>query len=361
MEFSWTREQQALNQRMREAGAAVQGIDDLARIGALGLCIPASYGGGGRGLLDTAYAFEGLGASCPDGGLLLAAGAHLFGVAMTVARSGSDAQRARWLPDLAVGHTIATVAATEAEAGSDIAAVTTEIAPHDGGYVVRGEKRYVTFADRAGLLLVVGRAHAAGGTAAGRGLSAALVPAGDGVVAGELYPTAGLRGARLGPVRFDDVPIDDGALLGRPGAGMAVFQLAMTFERALVLAFRVGAMQRALDEAVRGVRKRGVGKHQAVSHRVARMKLRLETARLLVYRAAWMLDRNERAHADAALAKWHLAEAAAESAFDAMRLCGARGFVEPAMAAELDDCMGGTIHSGTSDVLANVVAGWLGL
>jgi alkylation response protein AidB-like acyl-CoA dehydrogenase len=66
-------------------------------------------------------------------------------------------------------------------------------------------------------------------------------------------------------VRFDDVLIDDGALLGRPGEGMAVFQLAMTFERALVLAFRLGAMQRALDEAVRGVRKRGVGKHQAVS------------------------------------------------------------------------------------------------
>jgi alkylation response protein AidB-like acyl-CoA dehydrogenase len=136
----------------------------------------------------------------------------------------------------------------------------------------------------------------------------------------------------------------------------------MTYERALVLAFRLGAMQRGLDEAVRFVRERRLGdqaiaEHQAVQHRIARMKRRLETSRLLVYRAAWLIDSGERATAEAALAKWHLAEAAMTSAFDALQLRGASGYLAASgLCAELDDTLGGSIHSGTEDVLASIVA-----
>jgi alkylation response protein AidB-like acyl-CoA dehydrogenase len=172
----------------------------------------------------------------------------------------------------------------------------------------------------------------------------------------------GLRSARLAPVAYDT---EADGVLGRAGAGMAVFQTAMSFERALVLAFRLGAMARGLDEAIAFARTRRLGDapiahHQAVSHRIARMKLRLESARLLVYRAAWLLDRGERdAHGEAALAKWHLADAAVESALDAIRLRGGAGYqTEAGLAVELDDAVGGTIHSGTADVLADIVARW---
>jgi alkylation response protein AidB-like acyl-CoA dehydrogenase len=87
------------------------------------------------------------------------------------------------------------------------------------------------------------------------------------------------------------------------------------------------------------------------------MKLRLETARLLVYRTAWALDQGERAQADAALAKWHLAEAALHSATDALLLRGGAGFLESAtLGAQLNDALGGSIHSGTQDVLPLIVA-----
>lgn len=347
---------------MRELGAEVARAEADARMGllaaagVLGLCLPREHGGGGETLVSTAYAFEGLGAALDDGGLLLAAGAHLFGVAMTVAKVGSPEQRARWLPPLARGAAVATVAVTEEGAGSDVSAVAASVAPRgDGGagFAASGDKRYVTFADRATLYLFVGRA------ASGRGLTAALVEGGPGVVVGAPLDTAGLRGARLAPVSFRDAEV--AAILGKPGAGMAVFQVAMAYERALVLAFRLGAMERALAEAVAFVKKRRLAGHQAVTHRLARMKRRLEAARLLSYRAAWALDQGQRAQLDAALAKWHLADAAMASALDALRLRGGAGYLERAgLSAELTDTLGGAIHSGTPDVLANIVAAWLG-
>ncbi len=141
----------------------------------------------------------------------------------------------------------------------------------------------------------------------------------------------------------------------------------MTFERALILAFRLGAMERALGEAVRFAREREIGgqaiaRHQAVAHRLAQMKLRLETSRLLIYRAAWALDQGERGQAEAALAKWHTADSAVASRARRppapRRRWLPRGERPP---SAIDDALGGSIHSGTSDVLATIVARWLGV
>ncbi|MEJ7734622.1 MAG: acyl-CoA dehydrogenase family protein [Polyangiaceae bacterium] len=369
MDFGWSAAQEEHFARMRTLGAEVQAAapDDrlgrLAAAGVLGLALSSDHGGSGLDLLTTAGAFEALGTTCADGGVLLAAGAHLFGAALTVQRVGTAEQRAAWLPRLARGEVLATVAATEEASGSDIAAALATATPRaGGGFSVDGRKRYVTSADRAGLFLVFARQPAPAA-----GLVALLVPAGPRVVAGPLWATAGLRGARLAPVELRDVEVGPEAVLGRAGAGMAVFQIAMAFERALVLAFRLGAMQRQLDAAVTFARQREAGgvpiaRHQAVAHRVARMKLRLETARLVLYRAAWVLDRGQRGQAEAALAKWHVASEALESALDAVHLRGGAGYLsEGEEPGAIDDALGGTIHSGTADVLATIVARWLGV
>jgi alkylation response protein AidB-like acyl-CoA dehydrogenase len=366
MDFGYSPAQRALFARMQRLGETVQALDEsermaaLAREGVLGLSIPADRGGGGLDLVSTACAFEGLGWHL-DAGLLLAAGAHLFGVAMTIARVGTEAQRARFLPVFARGELIASVAATEHDAGSDVSAVSSTLVRDGEGFLARGEKRYVTFADRADVFFWLGRRPG------DRGLTVALVERGPGVSPADLYETAGLRGARLGPVSFADAVVPAGNVIGKPGAGMVVFQLAMCFERALVLAFRLGAMQRQLDEAVAFARRRKVGgkriaEHQAVSHRIVAMKARLESARLLTHKAAAALDAGERAHAESALAKWCLAEAAVDNALDAIRLRGGAAILrDEGHAAVLDDALGGTMHSGTRDVLADIIAGWLGL
>ncbi|AUX46777.1 acyl-CoA dehydrogenase [Sorangium cellulosum] len=382
MDFGWTPAQRAVADRMcalgaeADAAAPEERMGVLARGGALGLPIARALGGEGLDLVTTALAYEGLGATLRDGGVLLAAGAHLFGVALLVARVGTAEQQRAWLPRMACGDCVATVAATEAGAGSDVAAVqATADRTAAGGYRLTGEKRYVTWADRADVYLAVARAggegRATSATRTAHGLTALLVPraaAPDGSVRpGAPLATAGLRGARLAPVSFSGCELGPDALLGRAGAGLAVFQIAMTYERALILAFRLGAMERALGEAVRFARERELGgqpiaRHQAVAHRIAQMKLRLETSRLLIYRAAWALDQGDRAQADAALAKWHAADSAVLFALDALHLRGGAGYLEESgLPSAVDDALGGSIHSGTSDVLATVVARWLGL
>ncbi|WP_437315106.1 acyl-CoA dehydrogenase family protein [Sorangium sp. So ce385] len=391
MDFGWTPAQRAVHDRMRALGAEADAAapDDrmgvLARGGALGLPIARDLGGEGLDLVTTALAYEGLGATLRDGGVLLAAGAHLFGVALLLARVGTPAQQRAWLPRMATGERMATVAATEAGAGSDVASVEATADRTAAGYRLTGEKRYVTWADRADVYFALARDGGDGGAPA-RGLTALLVPrdaaggaGGAGAPAaaegpgaarirpGALLATAGLRGARLAPVSFAGCEVGPDALLGRAGAGLAVFQIAMTYERALILAFRLGAMERALGEAVRFARERAIGgqsiaRHQAVAHRLAQMKLRLETSRLLVYRAAWELDQGHRGQAEAALAKWHTADSALQSALDDLQLRGGAGYLEESgLPSAVDDALGGSIHSGTSDVLATIVARWLGV
>ncbi len=398
MDFGLSNTQRELHQKMVALGeqAAVaepnERLSLLAKEGVLGLSIPLEYGGSGLDLVSTAYAYEGLGKSLRDGGVLLAAGAHLFGVAMMIAKVGSEAQKAHFLPRLASGEVIATVGATEEESGSDVANVRGYAEAADGGYRVFAKKRYVTAAHRAGLFFVVVR-----NGATGRDLTTLLVhrpnesaahafrnpmpsdsiappspppssaPDANNIHIGPPLNVMGLRNAGLAPVVMDGAFAPESALLGRRGAGLAVFQIAMTFERALILAFRLGTMESDLAHAIAFVRKRSLGetpiaKHQAVSHRIARMKLRLETARLLTYRAAWTLDQGMRGHAEAALAKWHVAESATQSALDALKLRGGEGFLEGSgLMQNVDDVLGGAIHSGTEDVLPNIVSAWLGL
>lgn len=373
MEFGWTAAQRGHHERMRALGTEVEALAPPARLaalasgGALGLPLPVDAGGAGLDLVTTAYAWEGLGATLGDAGTLLAAGAHLFGVALPIAKIGTDEQKARWLGPLARGEVLAAVAATEEAAGSNVAAIEASTERTSSGrLVVRGAKRWVTGARSAELFLVVARSPDA--TASTHGLVTLLVPrAAGGIRVGEPWPVAGLATAGLAPVEIDGAEVGDDAVLGRSGAGLAVFQVAMAYERALVLAFRLGAMERDLDAAVAFAKTRAPGgvpiaRHQAVAHRIARMKLRLETARLLTYRAAWELDVGARGQLEAALAKWHVAAVAVESALDAMQLRGGAGLLEPAgHAATVVDALGGTIHSGTEDVLATIVARWLGL
>jgi alkylation response protein AidB-like acyl-CoA dehydrogenase len=369
MDFEWSEPERALHARMRALGTEIAGLSPderharLAAEGVLGLPIPADRGGGGFSLVATAHAYEGLGETLGDAGLLLAAGAHLFGVVLPLDKVGTPEQRARWIPELASGRAIATIAATESRAGSDVASVeTVHEATPGGGFRVTGSKCYVTNADRSDLFVVLAR------DAGGTGVSALLVPAKlPGVRVGAPLATAGLANARLAEVTFEGVEVGADAVLGRVGGGRTIFQIAMTYERALILAFRLGAMQRQLEEAVRFARERRVGgepiaKHESVSHRVARMKLRLETSRLLLYKTAWQLERGERGQVEAALTKWQVAEAALQSALDALSLRGGSGFLEASgLPGAVDDTIGATIHSGTQDVLAGIVARWLGL
>jgi hypothetical protein len=155
--------------------------------------------------------------------------------------------------------------------------------------------------------------------------------------------------------------------LGGEGQGARIFNDSMEWERTYILAWQIGAMERQVAEAARYARERKLGgkpisRFQAVSHRLADMRIRLEAARLLLYRAAWLKSEGKPASMESAIAKVFAAEAAVASALDAIQVHGGYGYAtEMGIECTLRDAVGGRIYSGTSEVLRNVISRELGL
>jgi alkylation response protein AidB-like acyl-CoA dehydrogenase len=374
---SLTPDQQTLRDRFATLGAELEPLLQAAAPGAMprpawqrladsgifGFPVPKSAGGTGRGALDTVLAFEGLGLGCADLGFLFAANAHLWGAVLPLALHGDARQIARWLPPLLDGRTVGAHGVTEEGTGSDVRGMATTMEAHGDLLRVRGSKAYITCAPRADTFLVYTR-DARIETARPE-LGAVLLERSDGV-ATDVQDKMGLRGAPMGTMTFDVVVPGDRAV-GAPGSGMAMFTTALEWERACVFAPFVGAMDRQLVRCVRRARSRRqfgspIGRFQAVSHRIADMKTRLDLSRMLLYRAATAKEGGARAPVEAAQAKLYIAEAFLQSSIDAVRIAGGSGYLDEADAAiELRDAMGGPLFSGTSDIQKNIIAGFLGL
>jgi alkylation response protein AidB-like acyl-CoA dehydrogenase len=166
---------------------------------------------------------------------------------------------------------------------------------------------------------------------------------------------------------FEDCAIPVANRLGREGRGAQLFNDSMEWERSCILAGCVGAMERQIEVCVRYARERTqfgrpIGSFQSVANRVVAMKVRHDTSRLLLYRAAWLRDRNEPSGEAAAVAKLHISEAWVQSCLDAVQLHGGYGFTtEFELERDLRDSVGGTLYSGTSDIQRVIIARALGL
>lgn len=378
MRFDWTPEQEAAYhstlEAVRESFAEPRAEEGfftrkewlrLGELGLLGLSIPTAYGGGGLGALDSARQVEAFGRGAVDTGLVFAASAHLFACAMPVVGFGSEPAKRRFLPGMASGELIAGNAMTEDEAGSDVSRLAVTATPADGGFVLNGTKSFVSNGPVADVFVT----YATSDPEAGHLGRTAFVVGRDapGVRAGEPFEKMGLSSVPAGRVFFEDCFVPDEQVLGVPGQGGAIFQESMGWERACLFAGYVGLLDRLLDRSVRHVRSRRqfgsrIGDFQAVANRIVEMKLRLESGRLLLYRACWEMDAGHDFGPSVALSKLAVSEAAVAGALDAVRLFGALGYLrEPGIEAMLRDSVPALIFSGTSDIQRLVIAKELGL
>jgi alkylation response protein AidB-like acyl-CoA dehydrogenase len=263
------------------------------------------------------------------------------------------------------GEVIACYCMSEEHTGSDAYALHTTAQKCDGGYVLNGEKWFVTFGPVADIALV----YATTNPNAGKwGISLFIVERDTpGYEAGAVQGKMGLRTIPIGKVTLKDCVVPAANMIGKEGSGASIFNASQEWERACILAGQIGMMERQLDGCVRYARERqafgqSIGKFQAISHRIAEMKLRLETARLLTYRAAWAKQTGQPAMLDAALANLHLGEAFLSNSTDAVRIHGGRGYLtEFEVERDLRDAMGGPIYGGTADIQRNIIARLLGL
>jgi alkylation response protein AidB-like acyl-CoA dehydrogenase len=333
--------------------------------GLLGLCVPSELGGTGLDALMTARIFEAFGRGCRDLGLLFSAAAHLFACAMPLAEHGSTALKQALVPSLARGELIGANAITEAEAGSDVFSLKTQAVPEGDHYVLNGIKSYVTNGPVADVFLVYAQTNPRHGFL---GLSAFAVERGmSGVTVGPPFRKVGLHSAPTSTVYFEDCRVPVSHRLADEGQGALIFQSSMAWERACLFGIYVGAMERDLERGIaygkdRRQFGRPIGKNQAISHRIANMKLRLEAARLLLYKACSVKDSGEEATMDVSLAKLAISESAIQSGLDVIQIHGGAGIMtESGIADSLLHALPSTIFSGSSEMQRDLVAKALGL
>ncbi|MCA9771494.1 MAG: acyl-CoA dehydrogenase family protein, partial [Myxococcales bacterium] len=263
-------------ERDHEGRFSREGWDKAAEFGFQGMPIPTEYGGQGYDILSTAVAFEALGYGSNDPGLALAISAHLVIVTIPIWQYGTEDQKRRYLPDLASGRKIGAYGLTEPEAGSDAFSLRTTATRKGDHWVLNGQKTFITNGPIADYLIVFATIDRSLGS---KGITAFIVHKdfpGFGV-AREL-DKMGLRTSPTGELFFENCEVPAENVLGEVGGGAAVLHGSLEWERALILTRTVGAMQRELEACVEYANTRvqfgkPIGKNQAISHKIADMKV----------------------------------------------------------------------------------------
>jgi alkylation response protein AidB-like acyl-CoA dehydrogenase len=381
MDFSWSDEQlaykdavvkfatQRLNHRIverdREARFSREIWKECAEFGIQGLPFPEEYGGGNADILATMLTMEGLGYGCRDNGLIFGINAQMWSVQMPICTFGTAEQKRKYLPGLCRGDLVGAHAMSEPDSGSDAFSLRTRALRRGNGYVLNGSKTFVTNAPVCDVALVFATIDP------GRkmlGVTGFLIEAGTAgfSVSGHI-DKMGLRTSPMGEVVLDECYVPEENRLGQEGMGSRIFNHSMEWERSCILGSHLGAMQRLLERCVRHASDRrqfgeSIGKFQSVANRIVDMKVRLETARLLLYQVAWLKKTGKPAMMEAALAKLYLSECFVQSGLDAVRTMGGYGYTtEYEVERDLRDAIGGTLYSGTSDIQRNIIARMLGL
>jgi alkylation response protein AidB-like acyl-CoA dehydrogenase len=382
MDFSLTPDQQQLRdeiirfaKRELNAGALERDRDQTfsrelwqkcGEMGLQGLPVPEAYGGGGFDTITTAVALDAFGFGCTDGGLVFSVCAHLLSCVVPIWKHGTEQQKQRLLSGLCDGSVVGGNATSEPGSGSDAFAMRTTARPDGDGWRINGTKMFISNGPVADVMLVYAvtdRQKAFHG-----GITAFLVERGTaGYEAGRKIDKMGLRTSPMGELVFEDLYVPADSILGGIGGGGPIFTESMDWERALLFASHVGAMDRLVQQSIRYARTRSqfgqtIGKFQGVAHRLADARVRVETARLLAYQTAWRLGRTRNASLDAAMTKLYVSEAYVQTAMDAVQVHGGYGYTtEYEVERSLRDAMGSTLYSGTSEMQRNIIARWLGL
>jgi alkylation response protein AidB-like acyl-CoA dehydrogenase len=376
MDFELTPEQQALQKAAiefarRELNGNIieqdaqqvfshDGWKKCAAFGVQGMPIPREYGGRGADPITTIAMMEGLGYGGSDQGLLFSINAHMWATSIPLLKYGTTEQKNKYLPALCDGSLIGANGASEPKAGSDVFSMQTRARKDGSDYVLNGRKIFVTNAPVADVFTIYATLDPKLGAA---GICGFIVEKGTrGLSVGKKKDKMGLRTALMAELLLEDCYVSGTALLGREGRGAEVFNCSMAWERACILATCLGTMRRQLERCIEHARRRKqfgqpIGKFQSVANRIVDMKLRYETAQLMIYKVGWLMQKNQSADIDAAMTKLYVSESFVKSCLDAIQIHGGSGFMtELEFERQMRDSVGSTLYSGTSEIQRNIIA-----
>ena len=333
-------------------------LPKLAELGLMGVQFAEEFGGSGMSAVDYCLCIEELARVCPA--IALSVAAHNGLCSAHINMFGTDAQKAKYLPRLVRGQVLGAWGLTEAGAGSDAASMKTSAVRDGDGWRLNGSKNFITHGRIGGVMVVIAVTDRAKGN---RGISAFVVEHGTpGMSAGKKENKLGMRASDTSEVIFQDCRIPAADLLGEEGQGFINTLQVLDAGRIGIAALSVGLAQGAYKAARNYAKERRqfgqpIAAFQAIQWKLADNATRIEAARLLTYRAAYLKDRGQRMTRESAMAKLFASEIAVKAADDCVQIHGGYGFVKDYPAEKyFRDVKLLTIGEGTSEIQRLVIA-----
>ncbi|MFW9984593.1 MAG: acyl-CoA dehydrogenase family protein [Candidatus Odinarchaeota archaeon] len=330
----------------------------FGKAGYLGSRYPVEYGGTGRGLMYEVLVTEEI--CAVHAGLDMARVASCILFAHPVYEFGTEAQKKKYLTPVAKGEKIGALGITEPNVGSDVAATETRAEKQGDNYVINGEKRFITNGPVADFLLCYTVTDPK--VKAKQGMTAFIVETkSKGYEVVEEYDLLGMHGAHVGRMAFKDLVVPEENILGDVNGGFRVVMAGLDAERTILAAEMNGVARAAMEEAIhysnyRVQFRRKIREFEGVSFKIADMAMKLEAARLLTFKAARIIDANQPATKDAAIAKLFACETAIESASQALQVLGGIGYTkQKPVERYLRDARLMTIGGGTAEILRYLI------
>ncbi len=324
----------------------------MGDLGLLGITIPAQYGGSDMGYLAHAIAMEEISRASASVGLSY--GAHSNLCLNQIKINGSETQRDRYLPKLCSGEHIGALAMSEPGAGSDVVSMRLRADRQGESYVLNGNKMWITNGPDADVYVIYAKTHPDAGS---KGITAFIVERDTpGFSRSPKLDKLGMRGSNTCELVFEDCVVPASAILGEEGTGVKVLMSGLDYERAVLSGGPVGILQACLDVVLPYVHEREqfgqpIGEFQLIQGKLADMYARCSASRAYLYAVCEALDRGEQSRKDAAAVILYTAEAATQSALDAIQLLGGNGYINDYPTGRLlRDAKLYEIGAGTSEI-----------
>jgi alkylation response protein AidB-like acyl-CoA dehydrogenase len=335
----------------------------LGELGYLGVHFPPEYGGSGADFTTFCIFIEEVSKVSPAIGVNVLL--HTLMGSAPIFLVGSEDQKQKYFVPAIKGEKVAAAGLTEPNVGSSAADIETTAKRVDGGWVLKGSKMFTSNGPYCDFIILVASTDRAKRT---KGISLFLVESrAPGVTLGPNIPRLGVMGAETGSIALEDVFVPQEALLGEEGKGFYYLMEALNATRIALGAGALGLARGAFERALQYAKERQqfgqpIGKFQGISFKAADMALEIELARLMVHKAAWLLERKEKFVKEAAMAKLFASEMANRVAHKALQIHGGYGYAkEQPLERYYRDARLFEIFQGTSEILRVIVAGQLGL
>ena len=330
----------------------------LAELGLMGITVPEEYGGAGMDTLAYVLVIEELSRACAATGVIAAVQNSL--ATTPLLSFGSEDLKKKYLPQLASGDKIGAYALTEPGSGSDAASIQTTCREEGDHWVLNGQKTWITNSTAAEIFIVYATQDPSAGH---KGICCFVVEKSfEGFSIGKHEETMGVRASGTCPLTFDNVKVPKENMVGAPGEGFKVAMATLDCGRIGIAAQAVGIAQAAYDQAiayakVREQFNRSISKFQLVQEMLVNMAVGVESARLMMQRAAVKRDRGEKFGREASMAKLYASQVAVQNALDSMQVHGGNGYSkEYPVERLLRDAKITQIYEGTSEVQKLVIA-----